>query len=179
VSRVRLVTGGARSGKSRYALSLMDPYRTKAFIATAEALDDEMRDRIAKHRAERGGAFVTVEAPLELARAIRDLPDNVEAAIVDCLTVWLGNLVHHYGDDEPKLRAETDALLEVLRDPPVDIVLVTNELGMGIVPDNALARRFRDLAGWLNQDVARVAGQVALVVSGIAVTIKESPSEQA
>jgi adenosylcobinamide kinase/adenosylcobinamide-phosphate guanylyltransferase len=174
LSHVTLVTGGARSGKSRHALALMEPYANKAFIATAEAVDEEMRDRIARHQAERAGSFITVEAPIHLGEAIRSLPADVEAATVDCLTVWLGNLMHHYAEDEDSLGAQVEGFLAALKEPPCDLVIVTNELGMGIVPDNALARRFRDLAGWLNQDVAALADDVLLAVSGIPVTLKRS-----
>jgi len=174
LSRVTLVTGGARSGKSRHALALMEPYARRAFIATAEAIDEEMRDRIARHQAERADSFLTVEAPLHLGEAIRALPEGVEAAVVDCLTVWLGNLMHHYGEDEAALGARVEELIAALRQPPCDLVIVTNELGMGIVPDNELARRFRDLAGWLNQDVAELADAVVLVVSGVPLHLKRS-----
>ena len=176
MKRVTLVTGGARSGKSRHALSLMAPYGKRAFIATAEAMDEEMCERIANHQAERDDSYLTVEAPVRLADAIRGLPGEVEAAIVDCLTVWMGNLMHHLEDDDAAIQRETAELLEALRDPPVDIVLVTNELGMGIVPDNPMSRRFRDLAGWLNQDVAAVADTVTFVVSGMPMNLKEPTS---
>jgi len=168
------VTGGARSGKSRYALARVEPYRRRAFIATAEAIDEEMRDRIARHQAERADSFMTVEAPTHLGEAIRSLPGEVEAAVVDCLTVWLGNLMHHFGEDEERLGAEVESLLEAVKAAPCDLVIVTNELGLGIVPDNELARRFRDLAGWLNQDVAGLADEVVLVVSGLPLFLKRS-----
>ncbi len=151
----------------------MQRYRTKAFIATAEAMDDEMRERIAKHQTERDASYLTVEAPLELAEAIHSLPEAAEAAIVDCLTVWMGNLMFRLDEDDDAIRQAIDGLLDVLKDPPVDIVLVTNEVGMGIVPDNATSRRFRDLAGWLNQDVAAIADTVTFVVSGIPMNLKE------
>lgn len=174
MGRVTLLTGGARSGKSRHALALMERYGKRAFVATAEALDEEMRDRIARHQAERADSFITVEAPVHLGDAIRALPADVEAAVVDCLTVWLGNLMHYYGEDESSLGARVGELIDALREPPCDLVIVTNELGMGIVPDNELARRFRDLAGWLNQDVAELADEVVLVVSGIPLSLKRS-----
>lgn len=174
MAQVTLVTGGARSGKSRHALALMEPYAKRAFIATAEAIDEEMRDRIARHQAERADSFITVEAPVHLGEAIRSLPEDIEAAVVDCLTVWLGNLMHYYGEDEAGLGARVEELLAALREPPCYLVIVTNELGMGIVPDNELARRFRDLAGWLNQDVAALADEAVLVVSGIPLHLKRS-----
>ena len=174
MSRVTLVTGGARSGKSRHALARMEPYARRAFVATAEAIDEEMRDRIARHQAERADSFITVEAPIHLGEAIRSLPEGVEAAVVDCLTVWLGNLVHHFGEDEERLGAQVESLLEAVKKPPCDLVVVTNELGLGIVPDNELARRFRDLAGWLNQDMAALADEVVLVVSSLPLYLKRS-----
>ncbi len=174
MSHLTLVTGGARSGKSRYAVTRMESYGRRAFIATAEALDEEMRERIEHHRAERADSFITVEAPVHLGEAIRSLPEGTEAAVVDCLTVWLGNLMHYFEDDEDRLGAEVESLLDALKEPPCDLVIVTNELGLGIVPDNELARRFRDLAGWLNQDAAALADEVVLVVSGLPLHLKGS-----
>jgi adenosylcobinamide kinase/adenosylcobinamide-phosphate guanylyltransferase len=171
VSRVTLVTGGARSGKSTHALTLAGAYSSKTFIATAQVVDDEMRARIEKHRQERGDSFATIEAPLDLASGVRSVPAGCEVAIVDCLTVWLGNMMHAHGPDAPY--PEVDTLLEALAEPPCDLILVTNEVGMGIVPDNELARAFRDRAGRLNQRVAELADTVVFVVSGIPMTLKE------
>jgi adenosylcobinamide kinase/adenosylcobinamide-phosphate guanylyltransferase len=171
VSRVTLITGGARSGKSTHALTLAEPRASKAFIATAQVVDDEMRARIEKHRAERGNSFTTIEAPLDLAEGVRSVPDGCEVAVVDCLTVWLGNLMHAHGPDAAY--PEVGRFLENLADAPCDLILVTNEVGMGIVPDNELARAFRDRAGRLNQRVAELADVVVFVVSGIPMTIKE------
>ncbi len=169
--KTTLLTGGGRSGKSRRALELALPRESKAFIATAEALDDEMRARIEKHRLDRGDEFLTVEEPFDLAGAVRSLPEGVEVAVVDCLTVWLGNLVHRH-DGEAKPFPEVPAFVELVRDPPCDLIIVTNEVGMGIVPANELARRFRDLAGTVNQAVATLVDEVVLMVSGIPVVIK-------
>ncbi len=170
--KVTLVTGGGRSGKSRYALQLAGRCNGKrVFIATAEPFDDEIRARIGKHREERGEAFQTIEEPLDLAGALRALSDDVEVAVVDCLTLWLGNLMHHHGagtEDHP----EVSELLQILDAPPCDLIIVTNEVGMGVIPENAMARRFRDAAGRLNQEVARRAGQVVLMVSGLPVHVK-------
>jgi len=127
-----------------------------------------MRERIARHRKERGDSFLTIEAPIGLAGAVQSLPANIEAAVVDCLTMWLGNLMHQGARERP----ETEALFQVLRKPRCNLIVVSNEVGMGIVPDNPMARRFRDLAGQLNQDVARLAERVDFMVSGIAMTVK-------
>ena len=170
---VALYTGGTRSGKSRLALAHASHYPRRAFIATAMAFDEEMRQRIAAHQAERGEQFLTVEEPLDLAGAIRRVPTGTNVALVDCLTVWLGNLMHHHGDD-PRWYSEIDALLAVLRNPPLNIVLVTNEVGMDIVPENAMARRFRDIQGSMNQKVAEVADVVAFAVCGLPIALKGS-----
>lgn len=168
---ITLITGGARSGKSRHALELASEYDRKAFIATAQAFDDEMKDRITKHQAERGDSFANVEEPIDLAGAISSLPQDTEAAVVDCLTVWIGNLMHKYGEDTDTF-SEVDSLLKILAEPPCDIILVANEVGMGIVPENGMARKYRDITGRLNQDIASLADTVIITVSGIPVTIK-------
>jgi adenosylcobinamide kinase/adenosylcobinamide-phosphate guanylyltransferase len=147
-------------------------YRRRAFLATAQAMDGEMRDRIARHQSDRGPSFVTIEEPWDPARAIRELPVGFDVVLVDCLTVWLGNLFHRYGGESDSF-AEVESLNELLKNPPCDVILVTNEVGLGIIPDNALARRFRDTAGFLNQQVARAADEVILLVSGIPLIIKE------
>ncbi|MCD6416045.1 MAG: bifunctional adenosylcobinamide kinase/adenosylcobinamide-phosphate guanylyltransferase [Planctomycetes bacterium] len=172
MTKVTLITGGARSGKSRRALEAADAFERVAFVATARPLDVEMRARIERHRADRPAKFLTVEAPLEPAEALRALPQDVGLAVIDCLTLWLSNLMCERGPlctDCP----EIVALLDVLRSPPCDVVIVTNEVGMGIVPANEAARRFRDVAGKVNQRVAEIADEVILMVSGVPVSIKE------
>ena len=169
--RVILLTGGARSGKSRKALELASGYRRKAFIATAEPLDFEMEKRIAAHGRERGDGFVTVEEPVDLSGAIASLPTGTEVAVIDCLTVWLGNLLYRFREPEEWLRP-VESFLKTLKSPPCTLVIVTNEVGMGIVPDNPLARAFRDAAGLLNQWVAAAADEVYLAVSGLALKVK-------
>ncbi len=171
MSHVTFVTGGSRSGKSRYALDCTMRSSPRAFIATAIAFDQEMKDRIAAHQAERGDTFHVVEEPLDLAGAIAGLAPSTNIALIDCLTVWLGNLMHEHGDDGTY--PEVEVFLEMLDNPPVDLVVVSNEVGMGIIPENAMSRRFRDLAGSLNQQVARKADMVAFVVSGIPMLIKQ------
>jgi len=165
LSGVILVLGGARSGKSSFAESLFDGCPKAAYLATAEALDDEMRDRIATHQSRRGNNWVTLEEPILLAHAIADtnLP-----LLVDCLTIWLSNLMHL----EKDITAATEALCHSLQASSDPIVLVSNEVGGGIVPENALARRYRDEAGLLNQRVASVADSVFLVTAGLPQKLK-------
>jgi adenosylcobinamide kinase/adenosylcobinamide-phosphate guanylyltransferase len=170
---ITLVLGGARSGKSAFAQREAEAAAAKAgqaplMIATAEALDAEMAARIARHQAERSGAWRTREEPVELAAAIRGLATG-EVAVVDCLTLWLSNLMHR----EIDLDGATLALVAALAGAKADIWLVTNEVGMGIVPENALARRFRDAAGRLNQTVAERADAVALLFAGQALWLKK------
>lgn len=164
-----LVLGGARSGKSRHAQTVAEATGDLlVFIATAQALDAEMAERIDRHRADRGGRWRTREAPVDLAGAIAAEDRAGTTILVDCLTLWASNLL--LGDADAA--AMTDALLRVLAAPAARIVLVANEVGWGIVPDNALARRFRDLAGTINQRVAAVVEHVDLVVAGLPMRVK-------
>ncbi len=161
--------GGARSGKSRLALERAQALPGElVYIATAEALDEEMSGRIARHRAERGPRWRTVEAPLDLPDAIAHESDNGKVLVVDCLTLWLSNLMLRERD----LAAATAHLLSALALRRGTVLVVSNEVGMGIVPENALARRFRDEAGRLNQAVAAAAGEVVLVTAGLALRVK-------
>lgn len=169
--RVTLITGGARSGKSRYALELAAHRDSTVFIATSIPFDNEMKLRIKNHKEDRGESFTTVEEPTDLAGAVNSLPDGTKAAVIDCLTIWIGNLMHKNPDRETF--TEIGAFLKALEAPPCDLIIVTNEVGMGIVPDNAMARRFRDIAGNVNQKAAAAANEVIFMVSGIATTIKE------
>ena len=165
------VLGGARSGKSRYGESLiMREPPPWTYIATAEALDDEMAQRIAEHRARRGGDWQTVEAPRDLPATLAALP-RAAVVLVDCLTLWLSNLLLAGSDIE----VQTARLDQALTHMQGRVVLIANEVGFGIVPDNALARRFRDLQGRLNQRVAARADQVVLVVAGLPLFVKGSP----
>ena len=167
---VTLVLGGARSGKSVFAESLAQEGRRQCvYVATAECVDDEMADRIEIHRARRGKGWRTVEAPIALAQAIRRESTAQACLLVDCLTVWIGNLMHHERDVD----GAREALLESLAAAPGPVVLVANEVGLGIVPDNAMARAFRDHAGRLNQAVAGAAGSVYFVAAGIPIAIKD------
>lgn len=172
IKPVTLITGGARSGKSRYALEAAMEVKNKAFIATAQAFDEEMRLRIERHQRERGREFNTVEEPFDIASAITSLDAKCELVIVDCLTLWLSNLAHRHGA-EAKEYPEVIEFLSIIENPPCEIVIVSNEIGMGVVPENELARRFRDLAGWLNQRVAKLASKVVFMVSGLPLMAKE------
>ena len=163
-----LVVGGARSGKSAFAEGLVTASgRARRYIATAEAWDDEMRDRIARHRDGRGAAWTTVEAPLDLAAALAQAQSD-EAVLVDCATLWLTN--HLLAEHD--LAAETAGLLAALAASPAPVVIVSNETGWGIVPENALARRFRDEQGRLNQRLAAVSGLVVTVIAGLPMVLK-------
>jgi adenosylcobinamide kinase / adenosylcobinamide-phosphate guanylyltransferase len=163
-----LITGGARSGKSTRAEARARAFAGKpVYVATAEGLDHEMRERIAKHRARRGQEWIEHETPLELVAAL-NATDGGGARLVDCLTIWLSNLMHE-GRDWAK---EAAHLAEALKAQQSPVVLVTNEVGSGIVPDNALAREFRDAAGLLNQMIARAADEVELVVAGLPMRVK-------
>lgn len=165
-----LVLGGARSGKSRYAEGLFETMPAPwVYIATAEAGDAEMAERIATHRARRGGRWTTVEAPRDLAGAL--VVHGKTPILVDCLTLWLSNLLLADAD----IDAESKRLEDALARAEAPIVLISNEVGSGIVPDNALARRFRDLQGLLNQRIAARADRVTLVVAGLPLIVKGAP----
>jgi len=166
-----LVTGGARSGKSSFAEK-----RTKQlgsslmYIATSEIIDLEMENRVAEHQARRGSEWQTLHAPLKLTEALSEI-DGKGPCLVDCLTIWLNNLIFHNEDTI----VATKELIKVLEQRSDPVVLVTNEVGSGIVPENALARRFRDEAGRINQIISEVADEVYLSVSGIPLQIKPNP----
>ena len=167
MSRVTLVLGGARSGKSRFAESLAKTALRKTYIATAEAFDEEMRQRIAHHEAQRGDGWVTIEAPLDLVAALGACRDGF--VLIDCVTVWLNNLMFHECD----VTAEVAVLCAALKETKLDVILVSNEVGLGIVPDNALARRFRDAQGLANQRIAEVATEVYFIAAGLPLALKK------
>ena len=171
MKRITLITGGSRSGKSKIALQLAAPYRNKVFVATAEATDDEMLARIERHRRERDPSYLTVEEPVDLNMALKSLPKETEVTVLDCITVWLGNLFHREKVIDQTC-PEIDGFLEILNSPPCHLILVTNEIGMGVIPADSATRHFRDLAGSLNQQLAERAHEVILSVSGISLRIK-------
>jgi adenosylcobinamide kinase/adenosylcobinamide-phosphate guanylyltransferase len=168
MSPITLITGGARSGKSRYALELArERGERKAFIATAQALDEEMKIRIVKHQEERGREFLTVEEPLWLSRAVNSLSAEADVLVVDCLTLWLSNLIHYFGEKQRLLEEQIELLLQCLKQKKTSLILITSEAGSGIIPDNALARQFLDRLGKLNQSVAERADEVIWMILGI------------
>jgi adenosylcobinamide kinase / adenosylcobinamide-phosphate guanylyltransferase len=167
---ITLVLGGARSGKSRYAERLVEAAAASAtYCATAEAGDAEMAERIATHRARRGPFWRTVEAPVALADAISAEAAPEHPVLVDCLTLWLSNLL--LAGKEPGESAS--ALCHTLHEAAGPVVLVSNEVGMGLVPETPLGRRFRDAAGRLNQEVAALADRVVFIAAGLPLVLKE------
>jgi adenosylcobinamide kinase/adenosylcobinamide-phosphate guanylyltransferase len=176
---VTLVLGGARSGKSRYAQQLLDGVERVTFIATAAHSDDpEMEQKIARHRAERPAGWATLEAPRHLAAAIHSAA-AADAILVDCLTLFAASLLSANGGVAAEADAELDALCAVLAQPPCRTVLVSNEVGGGVVPAYASGRHFRNLAGEINQRVAALAGHVVLMVAGLPLALKGGPPAEA
>jgi adenosylcobinamide kinase/adenosylcobinamide-phosphate guanylyltransferase len=167
------VLGGCRSGKSSYALEAAHKLSgdNKIFIATCIPHDDEMKQRVTRHRQERSQAWKTIEAPLLLPEAIIENSRRADALIVDCLTLWISNLLMDSADSE-KIELQIPRLTDAITKSDCPIVLVSNEVGQGIVPENNLARQFRDLVGYVNQAVAGCADEVIWTVAGIPVKIK-------
>jgi adenosylcobinamide kinase / adenosylcobinamide-phosphate guanylyltransferase len=165
-----LVLGGARSGKSRYGENLLAE-REAVYIATAQAFDDEMAARIRHHRDRRGPGWTTVEEPLDLPGALALHMRAGRPVLVDCLTLWLSNLMLAERD----IDRETDRLLPLLAAPPAPVVLVSNEVGLGLVPDTPLGRTFRDRQGRLNQAVAALCRRVVFIAAGLPLILKDDP----
>lgn len=172
-----LVIGGCRSGKSRHALKLAESYpgAHRVFIATCEPKDEEMRDRVARHRAERQNRWRTREAPLALAEAVKNLGEAADVLLVDCLTLWISNRILQQ-PDETQLLSAAEKLVGAFAAAKCPIVVVSNEVGTGIVPENALARTYRDAVGTVNRIVAASADTVIWMVAGIPVPIKGTPT---
>jgi adenosylcobinamide kinase / adenosylcobinamide-phosphate guanylyltransferase len=174
---VTLVLGGARSGKSSYAEKLVTGTlfggspRPAVYIATAEAGDVEMATRIMAHRARRGVGWTTIEEPVKLAEALDGARTHRQPMLVDCLTLWLANLMHVGAD----LDEAADALLQALDDSASPVVFVSNEVGLGLVPETPLGRSFRDAQGRLNMRVAERADRVVLMAAGLPLTLKDRP----
>lgn len=163
-----LITGGVKSGKSSFALELAKNYQRKAFLATGVPFDDEMKIRIEKHKNERGNEFDTYEEPLEVARILIEISDNYDVIVFDCLTTYLGNLYYYNVDVESYI----DNLINTISKLQTQLILITNEVGLGIIPENKLARLYMETLGRTNTKLARIAQEVYLMVSGIGVRIK-------
>jgi adenosylcobinamide kinase / adenosylcobinamide-phosphate guanylyltransferase len=176
--RVILILGGVRSGKSRYAQRLAELSNRVTFVATAERRDDEeMRQKIERHRAERPVHWMTIEEPLNLALIVKSAGTESDVVLIDCLTLFASNLLEAHGEDLALAQPQIDDLCAALQSTSCTVIMVSNEVGSGVVPAYALGRRFRDLVGEINQRVAVVADTVLLMVAGLPLALKGSVSE--
>ena len=169
MANVTFITGGQRSGKSRYAQQLAESKtRNPVYVATARVWDDEFRKRIERHQSDRGNHWQTIEEEKHLSKL------NVETRVVllDCITLWLTNIFHDNNYDVDQSLREAQTEWKHLLEKDVDLIVVSNELGMGVIAENEIARKFTDLQGWMNQHIASLANEVILMVSGIPVKIK-------
>jgi adenosylcobinamide kinase/adenosylcobinamide-phosphate guanylyltransferase len=170
--KIYFITGGARSGKSSFAERLaLGMEGKRAYVATAQALDAEMAAKIEKHRRDRSSSWDTYEEPLAVAELLRKISGRYQVALLDCLTLWLSNIMAHTDGDAAVLHG-MENLVKALSDFEGTCIVVSNEVGLGIVPDNPLARKFRDFAGMLNQKIAQTADEVYFTASGIPMRIK-------
>ncbi len=168
--KIVFITGGVRSGKSSFALKEASKIPgKKVYIATAEALDEEMRERIEDHKRKRGKDWDTHEEPISIADVIKNIEDRYNIIVIDCLTLWLSNLFLN----NKNVKKEIESFYCSLSTARCPLFIVSNEVGMGIVPENEMARNFRDMAGILNQKVAEISDEVYVVVAGIPLKIKE------
>jgi len=175
VHHARLVLGGARSGKSRYAVAQAQEIGgSAAVVATARALDADMAARIARHRAERPAGWTTLEEPRDVVAVARRAAASHDVLVIDCITVWVANLMER-GDDDTAVLAAADDLAKLMRERLASLVVVSNEVGAGVHPPTALGRRFGDLLGFVNQRLAAAADRVTLMVAGIPLTVKDVP----
>ena len=171
-NKIYFITGGARSGKSSFAEKLAAEFDAKrAYIATAQALDGEMAARIEQHRKKRGNSWDTYEEPLAIAELVKKLNLAYQLILLDCLTLWLSNVMARADDDDAVL-SRSGELVSALKEFKGSCIVVSNEVGLGIVPDNPLARRFRDLAGIINQMMAQAADEVYFLAAGLPLKMK-------
>lgn len=170
MARKILITGGIKSGKSRFALQLTRDIETgeKIFIATARPIDKEMEDKIEKHKKDRGDDLKTVEAPIHLGDVLRTI--NPSTAVIDCLTLWLSNLFFEVNEEE-KLR-EIEGLIGAVKEFTANVIIVTNEVGWGIIPGDEISRKYQSELGKLNQQVAEMCDEMYVIISGIPLRIK-------
>ncbi len=170
--KIYFITGGARSGKSAFGEQLADGLAGKrAYIATAQALDPEMVTRIEHHRKRRGTSWDTFEEPLAVADLLRKLSGQYQTVLLDCLTLWLSNIMAH-AEGDGDITARSEDLVAAVKGFGSACIVVSNEVGLGIVPDNPLARQFRDRAGVLNQKMAKIANEAYFMAAGIPMRIK-------
>jgi adenosylcobinamide kinase/adenosylcobinamide-phosphate guanylyltransferase len=168
-----LVTGGARSGKSRFAQAQVEKHPGQLlYVATAMGSDDEMSARIERHKADRGPRWVTLEAPLDWVTLLPNQAQEMAAIIVDCVTIWISNLLVIQGLDENSILERTDAAIVAIESLACPVYLVSNEVGQGIVPINLLGRTFRDIAGRVNQRISAAANEVWMLVAGLPIRLK-------
>ncbi|MCI4454355.1 MAG: bifunctional adenosylcobinamide kinase/adenosylcobinamide-phosphate guanylyltransferase [Thermodesulfobacterium sp.] len=168
---LRFIIGGIKSGKTRFALKKAEELNTGKlyYIATARAVDEEMKARIERHKIERGEKWITIEEPIDVDRVLKTIPKG-SLIIIDCLTTWLTNLLIENYDVEEKTNKLLDILLKTKKD--LDLFLISNEVGLGIIPDNPLGRKFIDLSGYLHQKVAQIADEVYFIICGCEVKVK-------
>ena len=176
--RVVLILGGVRSGKSRWGQELAVKYELVAYVATAQARDAEMRAKIRRHQEDRPAHWQTLEEPLELAQVLMDHGPNFDLMLIDCLTVFVSNLMEAAQTDAASMGRRLDGFLEALRSMPASVVLVSNEVGSGVVPPYPAGRFYRDALGELNQRVAEIADNVVLMVAGLPLILKGSIGAQ-
>lgn len=176
---ITFVIGGCRSGKSSFALDQADraAKKDKYFIATSQPLDPEMEKRVEKHQKERGKDWHTIEEPILIHEIINEYSGRAGVILIDCLTLWLSNLLHHSYDSAGILEL-LDKLEKALLGCECPVFLVSNEVGLGIVPENKLAREFRDLAGIIHQRMAKLSGRVVMTLAGIGLEVKPGPKEK-
>ena len=170
---VTLVLGGARSGKSRYAQELASAFQRVVYIATARRDDAEMRAKIAHHRRERPSSWKTVEVSTDLDRALREEGPQADLLLIDCLTLYMANIMGRKSGGRSQVRSHIQLLCEAVREAEASVVIVSNEVGSGVVPPYRSGREYRDLLGELNQQIAKVADRVILMVAGLPLTVKD------
>jgi adenosylcobinamide kinase/adenosylcobinamide-phosphate guanylyltransferase len=172
MKQIIFVTGGCRSGKSRFALDYANKhFKNKIFLATAPALDDEMKKRIKAHQEARGPEWAAIEEQTEIAKAVATVKTNYEVILLDCMTLWLSNLIMA-GEQESQIFSKTEAFIEAIQKIPQSVIIVSNEVGYGVVPVNDIARQFRDVMGTVNQRLAASADVVVWTIAGLPQIIK-------
>jgi len=172
LKEILFVTGGCRSGKSSFALDYANRhFIKKAYLATSLALDDEMEERIKRHREQRGSDWITVEEAKKVSQAVSSMSEDIDVILLDCLTMWISNLLLE-GQGQEGIFQEIESLIETIKEAPQSIIIVSNEVGSGVVPDNTISRMFRDIVGIANQRIAACSDTVVLTVAGLSNVIK-------